>query len=191
MSINQSVLLLLLLFSSCFNKDKKHEPITRALEYYKVEVPNFENYFNDTIFVYVGNINFIDNESEGNFFVLGEYYVFQNDTIFFNKLPHVKLEKTKIINEFKYLAKDNIIKIISEEDELRKVLGKIRIENQTKYYNKSKWLFTINAFRKNNQFAVFQFYFQANTRSILGCEFIYDYSKNDFIEKQCDLPFKG
>ena len=53
-----------------------------------------------------------------------------------------------------------------------------------------KWLFTVGDLRGNEHFSVFYLYYQNTMKSYLGCEFLFDHHKKEFIKKQCELPFK-
>jgi hypothetical protein len=100
-----------------------------------------------------------------------------------------KLKPNKVIQCFNRYIKSQNIKIVKSKDELTELF--LRLKNEQVLSIPRKWVFIINGFRSNDKLAVLQFHFQPNPSGHLGCEFIYSFSEEDFVEKQCELLYKG
>lgn len=174
---------------SCKKEECLLEPVAKGLEYIEENDKHFKKCFNDSIFLY--NSNFDLNHKENckvNYPLIGGSFWNENkDTIFFEDLNLEIIDNNELLICFsKYIDPKKIV-LIENDIDLDNQYAKLK--ELQKNPETEKWLFSIICFRKNDKYAIFRILYQTGPRAYLGCDFIYDYSKKDFIEKVCDFPF--
>ena len=181
------IILVCIYFFGC-NQENNHKdhPVTKAFDYLSKNDPYFEKRLKDTIFLFTKNHDLFDSEiSEGDYLFAEQDWESPSGKIVFKQLNVTSFDE-KIIVEIlsKYISKNKIIKIEKIED----LHYNYRLLNsQEQGIVPKKWLFNINNFRRNEKYGIFQILYQANTRSILGCVFIYDFEKNEIVAEACDM----
>lgn len=174
---------------SCNQDRDRNTPFTNALEYISKNDPYFKERLKDTVYLYSQNHDYISSEiSTGHYHIVGEDWQSPTGKLEFNQLTPVEFDSKMVLESLsKYIPKKKIV-VIEKFEELEYYQN--ILNNQKQYAVPNKWLFTVNNLRKNKKNGIFQILYQANTRIVLGCVFIYDFEKNEIATQACEFPYK-